>query len=89
MKTRRVQVEVTDHAVLRWLERQYGLDVGAVKDLLAGRVRPAAELGALAAVCGKVRLVLRDSGRLESGVAVVAVVTALPKGGGLMLDGER
>jgi len=61
MKRRRVTVRVSDHAVLRWLDRQHGLDVGAVKALMADMTRNGAELGALAVCIDNVRLVLKQT----------------------------
>ncbi|MAA97802.1 MAG: hypothetical protein CMN87_15515 [Stappia sp.] len=49
---------VTDHAVLRYLERAHGLDVDAVRAHIAGRAMTAAELGALAVKIEGVRFVL-------------------------------
>lgn len=64
-------VHVTDHAVLRYLERAHGLDVDAVRRHLAGRVANGARLGAVGVTIENVKLVLR---RRE---AEVYVVTAL------------
>ena len=68
-------VHVTDHAVLRYLEREHGLDVDAVRAHLAGRAVNAVRLGALAVSVGKVKLVLRD------GVIVTAIRTDWPTKG--------
>lgn len=64
-------VRVTDHAVLRYLERAHGLDVAAVRRHLAGRVEAGARLGAVGVTIENVKLVL------EHKAFEVAVVTAL------------
>ncbi|RLQ88895.1 hypothetical protein [Notoacmeibacter ruber] len=58
--TRR-RVHVTDHAVLRYLERAHGLDVEAVRNHLAGLAGNGARLGATAVIVEKVKLVLIQS----------------------------
>lgn len=64
-------IRVTDHAVLRYLERAHGLDVAAVRRHLAGKVETGARLGAVGVTIENVKLVL------ERGPADIAVVTAL------------
>lgn len=54
-------VHVTDHAVLRYLERAHGLDVDAVRKHLAGRAMTGAQLGATGVVIEGVKLVLHDT----------------------------
>jgi hypothetical protein len=54
-------VHVTDHAVLRYLERAHGLDVEAIRAHLAGRALTGAQLGAAAVVVDGIKLVLRDT----------------------------
>ncbi|WP_026379379.1 hypothetical protein [Afifella pfennigii] len=76
MKRRAVLLQVSDHAVLCYLERQHGLDVAAVRSHLAGMAQGAAELGAIAIQIEKVKLVIRSNG---SGQATV--VTALSRTG--------
>lgn len=51
-------IHVTDHAVLRYLERAHGLDVDAVRRHLAGRVVTGARLGAVGVTIENVKLVL-------------------------------
>ncbi|WP_048646584.1 hypothetical protein [Nitratireductor soli] len=68
------RLHVTDHAVLRYLERAHGLDVEAVRRHLAGRVAAGARLGAAAVTIENVKLVLRRNG------VEVSVVTALKPG---------
>lgn len=58
MKT---DIRVTDHAVLRYLERAHGLDVEAVRKHLAGRAMTGIQLGASAVIIEGVKLVLKDS----------------------------
>lgn len=75
MKRRAVEIAVSDHAVLRWLERAQGLNVGVVRRLIAGKVVSAAELGAVAVQLDHVRFVLRDG--LEGAPQKVVVTTVL------------
>jgi predicted Ser/Thr protein kinase len=63
--------EVSDHAILRFLERAYGLDVESVKAEMMKGIEPAVAFGARVVIVHGVRLVIRD-GR--------SCVTALPKG---------
>jgi hypothetical protein len=62
---------VSDHAVLRYLERAYGLDVAAVRSEMMVGIPAAIDFGASVVICHGVRLIIRDGRR---------VVTALPKG---------
>lgn len=64
-------IRVTDHAVLRYLERAHGLDVEAVRRHLAGRVERGARLGAIGVKIENVKLVLHHT------PDEVSVVTAL------------
>lgn len=64
-------IRVTDHAVLRYLERAHGLDVAAVRRHLSGKVEKGARLGAVGVTIENVKLVL------EQGENDIAVVTAL------------
>lgn len=52
---------VTDHAVLRYLQSAYGLDVEAVRQHIAGRAATAVELGAIAVKIDGVKLLLRGA----------------------------
>lgn len=51
---------VTDHAVLRYLERAKGIDIAAIRDELGHVVDKAIEMGAGAAVVDGVKYVLND-----------------------------
>lgn len=51
-------VRVTDHAILRYLERAHGLDIEAVRRHLEGRVSTGARLGAVGVTVENVKLVL-------------------------------
>lgn len=75
MKRRVVEVGVTDHAVLRWLERRAGLDIEAVRRHLAGQAQTAAELNAAAVVVDRVRLILRPVEPTPPGGARVDITT--------------
>jgi hypothetical protein len=51
-----MSLKITDHAILRYLERAHGLDVTAIRRHLAGRA-----MNGAAAVCiENVKLVIRD-----------------------------
>ena len=52
------EIRVSDHAVLRYLERAHGLDVEAVRKHLAGLAVTGARLGAAGVIIEKVKLVL-------------------------------
>lgn len=69
---------VTDHAILRYLERAHGLDTMVVRRYLSGRATNAARLGAIGVTIDGVKLVLRDH----------TVVTAL-KGSWHTTDGHH
>lgn len=62
---------ICDHAVLRYLERAYGLNVESVKAEMMTGVQPAVDFGAHVVICHGVRLIIDDGQR---------VVTALPRG---------
>lgn len=77
MKRRAVLVHVTDHAVLRFLERAHGLDVEGVRRRLERGAQNAAELKASAVVVANVRMMLAENGPGEDGQALVTVTTCL------------
>lgn len=79
MKKRSVLIHVSDHAVLRWLQRECGVDVEAVRGHLEGAALTGAAYGAIAVRASKVKLVLKDNGTAPDGDTLVVVVTALPK----------
>lgn len=79
MKRRQVQLEVSDHAVLRWLERAHGIDLEPVRSMIAGKTMNAAELGAAAVCIDSVRYVLRDVSEFLEGDRVETVVTTTLK----------
>jgi hypothetical protein len=54
-------VHVTDHAVLRFLERAHGLDVELVRKHLSGMAVNAVRLGAIGVTIDNVKLVIRDA----------------------------
>jgi len=61
--------KVSDHALLRWLERAHGIDVDGIRAQLEREASPAAEIGAAYVWIDGVKAVLRDG----------VVVTCLPK----------
>jgi len=64
-------VHVTDHAIIRYLERAHGLDVDAVRRHLAGRLVTGARLGAIGVTIDNVKLVLQHH---DQGVTVVTAL---------------
>ena len=54
-------LHVTDHAVLRYLERAHGLDVEAVRRHIAGLCATGAELRAATVVVERVKFVLAEA----------------------------
>jgi predicted DNA-binding transcriptional regulator len=77
MRLRTIPVVVSDTALLRYIQREMGVDVERVRAHIAGLVRRGAERSAVAVMTGRVRLVLRDS--QQEGQPCVTVVTALPR----------
>ncbi len=73
MKTREVRLHVTDHAVLRYLEQKFGIDVPAVRRHLGGMAMSAAELGAVAVKTDGVRLHLEDAAQTNGRTTVEVV----------------
>jgi hypothetical protein len=64
-------IRVTDHAILRYLERAYGLDIELVCRHIANRCATAAQLEAIGVTVEGVKFVLAAS------VSETAVITAL------------
>jgi hypothetical protein len=74
MKRRDIKLHVSDHAVLRYLERGHGLDIDAVRRHLAGLAFNGAQLGAVAVRVEEVRLFLREND-IGEGRKLVTVAT--------------
>lgn len=55
-------IHVTDHAILRYLERAHGLDVELIRRHIAGRCATAAQLGAIGVTVEGVKFVLIAQG---------------------------
>jgi hypothetical protein len=70
-------ITVSDHAVLRFLERHHGIDVEHVRQLIGACCQRGVEAGAPVVRVGKARFLLR--GRV--------VVTCYPDGAGVNYDG--
>lgn len=79
MKRRPVDVLVSDHAVLRWLEREHGIDVDAVKCHIRGLAENGAELGAVAVQVSKIKLVISAIHHGEESGEARTVMTALDR----------
>ena len=54
---------VTDHAVLRYIERAHGVDVEAIRDHIAETARIGVEHGAKAVITGHVKFII-ENGRV-------------------------
>lgn len=54
------QPKVTDHAVIRYLDRVMGIDVEAIRREISARVTAGVQLGASAVVADGMRFVLAD-----------------------------
>ncbi len=75
---------VTDHALLRYLERAKGIDIDAIRDELGHVVDKAIEMGAGAAVVDGVKYILR-----ERSVITVALAQEPPLRGRAMRRRDR
>jgi len=64
------KVHVTEHAVLRFIERVHGIDVEAIREKIRDRAQVAYEMGAVGVDLDGVRLVMVDA----------AVTSAIPTG---------
>lgn len=53
-------VPVTDHAVLRWLERECDVPVEQIRRLIGEGCAPGARLGARAVIWGRTKFVIVD-----------------------------
>jgi hypothetical protein len=71
-KTAQQPIRVSDHAVIRYLERAQGFDIEAVRAHIAGLCGPAARAGA--------KTVIAEGLRFELGID--KVVTCTPANGG-------
>lgn len=72
MKRRAARPTVSDHAVLRYLERARGMDIEGIRRHIAGLVRNGVELSGEAVIVEGVKFVLVDN----------SVVTVLERGWG-------
>ncbi|QXN68025.1 hypothetical protein [Microcystis phage Mwe-Yong1] len=80
MKRRDIHLIVSDHAVLRYLERGYGIDIEAIRRHLAGLATSAAELGATAVQVERLKVFLRTRDENDgSTVVIVSTVQRLSK----------
>lgn len=64
-------VKITDHAMLRYLERVVGFDFSGFRDTLERRLQPAIDAGAGVAKIDDTTFIISDN----------RVVTVLPEGG--------
>ena len=84
MKRVPTHVRISDHAVLRYLEREHGLDVDGVREHLGKVAQPAAELGAVAVQVERVKLIL-----VKAGIGRASVVTVVRRGRRIDTPPER
>jgi hypothetical protein len=73
---------VTDHAILRYLERAHGIDINAVRHMIADTVREAAQAGASGVRHGGLAY------RLKDGVVVTVAPISQEPLSGAALDPE-
>jgi hypothetical protein len=78
MNRRNVELHVSDHAVLRYLQHRHGIDTEAVRRHLSGLTINAAELGAVAVRAEDVRFFLR-SADIDNSHSHVTVTTVRPR----------
>lgn len=84
MRKRDVQVDVSDHAILRFLEREHDIDVEAIRKHISGLAQNGAQLSAVSVSIGRGKLVLKDFiNRDRKQANKVVVVTALKRGDAL------
>lgn len=57
----RTGIEVTDHAIVRWLERVRGIDMDAVRAEIAAHCRTAVEFGAASVLVHNVKFRLNQN----------------------------
>ncbi|QND45220.1 hypothetical protein HB780_05550 (plasmid) [Rhizobium lusitanum] len=69
-------IVVSDHAILRYLERAHGLDIEAVRRHIAARCETGVRLGAAGVVIEKVKFIIED------GVVVTTLKARWPTKGG-------
>lgn len=89
---KRARTHVSDHAVVRYLERVEGRDIAALKQEIARRVDYAAQMGATSIVVEGFRYVFSG---MDSGAPVVATVrprnsaTPIRRSGRRQPDGDE
>lgn len=80
MKRQPAAPEISDRAVIRWLERVYNLDLSAVREHLAGKAMTGAEYGATAVRIDGLKLLLAKDGEVANGDPYVVMTTVIKKG---------
>ena len=78
--TGHVSVYVSDHAVLRYIERHYGVDVEKVRKQIEAKATPAAQIGAAVFGFENLKFVLANNG--QDGVVTVTTVLDRHMGSG-------
>lgn len=78
MKRRAVAISVTDHAVIRYLERGLGINVDALRAHIAGLAENGAELGAVGMRIDHYKIVAVHTDKIvRDGERLVVVPTVL------------
>lgn len=77
-----MRIVVSDHALVRYLERVVGLDVEAARRLIVEQVQLGASLGAAGVSVGGHTYVLDHT------IGRVAVTTVLPRPSGICMRGD-
>lgn len=78
MKRRRVRIRVTDHAVIRYLERGMGINVAVLRAHIAGLAENGAELGAVGMKLDGFKIVMVDENAPDiEGAQRVVIPTVL------------
>lgn len=67
---------ITDHAVLRWIERVYGIDLAAIRAEIRALAEPAASLGATKVSTNGVTIEIAASARYGGDKVVTTILPA-------------
>ncbi|MCI5075571.1 hypothetical protein [Oricola sp.] len=61
MTTRKPQIRVSDHAIVRWLQRECGWDIEALRTTIGECCERGAAAGAPVVIVGSVKFVIEDN----------------------------
>ena len=68
-----MKVSISDHAVIRWLERQYGIDIDSYRAELAALLQPQIDMGVHRPKVGDLFAII------DAGSGVVKTITLRPE----------